>query len=232
MIELIDHQLGRIIDVLQETGQLENTVILFTSDHGELLGDHGLMYKGCRFFESLVHVPLLISWPERFAAGLRSDALVELVDIPPTLLDCAGIPVPLYMQGSSLLSILEGKSDPNRHKSHVVCEYNDALDLPNASHATMTFDGRYKVCLYHGTEAAEIYDLEEDPGEFHNLWETWMKGEDGMDAGEPAPGLTSRGARPGSKSPGLARLIPSLLQKHIGAVMRGSDAGITRSGPY
>jgi arylsulfatase len=218
MIELIDHQLGRIVDMLHETGQLKNTVILFTSDHGELLGDHGLMYKGCRFFESLVHVPLLFSWPDRFVSGLRSNALVELVDIPPTLLDCAGIPVPPSMQGSSLLSLLEGKCDPDRHKSQVVCEYNDALDRPNASHATMTFDGRYKVCLYHGTEAVEIYDLEEDPGEFRNLWEDWMNG-DGRSDGPVT-------------QPELARLIPSLLRKHMDAVMRGSDAGIPRTGPY
>ena len=66
MIELIDFQLGRIIDVLRRTKQLDNTIILFTSDHGELLGDHGLLYKGCRFFESLVHVPLLFHWPAGF----------------------------------------------------------------------------------------------------------------------------------------------------------------------
>jgi arylsulfatase A-like enzyme len=224
MIELIDFQLGRIIDVLHKTGQLENTIIIFMSDHGELLGDHGLMYKGCRFFEPLVRVPLLISWPARCVAGLRSDALVELVDIPPTLLDCAGMPIPPSIQGSSLLPLLEGKSDPSRHKPHVVCEFNDALELPNASHATMTFDGRYKVCLYHDTDVAEIYDLEEDPGEFRNLWELWKRGEE--ERTRPGP------ARPGPARPKLSELIPTLLRKHCSAVMRTSDAGVPRTGSY
>ncbi len=69
-------------------------MVIFTSDHGEMAGDHGLRKKGCRFYEGLVRVPLIVSWPERFKAGLRSDALVELLDIAPTLLELAGRPVP------------------------------------------------------------------------------------------------------------------------------------------
>ena len=71
MIMLIDDQLRRIVDALRDTGQLENTIIVFMSDHGELLGDHGLILKGCRFFEGLVRVPLILSWPGRFGRGRR-----------------------------------------------------------------------------------------------------------------------------------------------------------------
>ncbi len=164
MIELIDDQLGRIVRALEELGQLENTIIIFTSDHGELLGDHGLIYKGCRFFEALVHVPLVISWPRRFKKGLRSNALVELVDLPQTLIEAAGLPVPEAMQGRSLLPILEGSVSPGKHKPYVTCEYFDAVDLPNATHGSMVFDGRYKSVVYHGHGLGEIYDLERDPG--------------------------------------------------------------------
>ena len=83
-----------IIDALEQTDQLDNTIIIFTSDHGELLGDHGLLYKGCRFFESLVHVPLIISWPARFQKSVISKDLVELVDLAPTLMEAAGLEVP------------------------------------------------------------------------------------------------------------------------------------------
>lgn len=74
-------------DALEETGQRENTIVIFTSDHGDMTGDHGLVGKGCRFYDPLVRVPLIFSWPGRFRAGLRSQAIVELTDIVPTLLE-------------------------------------------------------------------------------------------------------------------------------------------------
>ncbi len=91
MIKLIDDQVGRILEALEETQQRENTVVLFMSDHGEMLGDHGLIQKGCRFYEGSVHVPMIWSWPGRIQAGLRSSGLVELTDIAPTLLELAGM---------------------------------------------------------------------------------------------------------------------------------------------
>ena len=152
MIELIDDNIGRLVAALEETEQRENTVIIFTSDHGETLGDHGLLLKGCRFNEGLVRVPLIISWPGHFPvqeepvledisadedsngeendevedspadapedntppapAGFVSDALVELVDIAPTLLELAGLSLPHGMQGRSLLPILGGEAPP------------------------------------------------------------------------------------------------------------------------
>jgi len=172
MIELIDDQVGRIMQALEETGQLENTIVVFMSDHGEMLGDHGLYWKGCYFYEPLVRVPLIVSWPGRFPAGVRSSALVELHDIAPTLLEAAGLEVPDRMQARSLLPILTGEADPDRHRDHVLCEYYRALaHAPLDANATMLFDGRYKICVYHHSEPGELYDLQNDPGEFDNLWE-------------------------------------------------------------
>lgn len=230
MIELIDHEVGRLMDFLEERGELENTIIIFTSDHGELLGDHGLIYKGCRFFEALVHVPLIISWPERFKSDVRSSALVELVDLPQTILEAAGIEegsgsdtsgykaagpgaaglekdagnLPMSMQGKSLVPILEGSADPAVHKPYVTAEYYDAVDLPQGSHGTMYFDGRYKSVLYHDVDVCEMYDLEEDPGEFNNLF------------GKPE----------------FVEKQAELLRLHCNALMTTVDPGIKRTGSY
>jgi arylsulfatase len=169
-IELIDDQVGRMLAALEATGQRENTIVIYCSDHGEMLGDHGLRLKGCRFYEGAVHVPLIVSWPGRVREGLRSDALVELTDLVPTLNDLVGRPNPEDLHGRSLAPILTGAADPARHREFVRCEYHDALAQPEASHANMLFDGRFKISVYHGHEVGELYDLQEDPEEFHNLW--------------------------------------------------------------
>ena len=128
MIAQIDDQFARLLDHLDETGQRDNTVIIFTSDHGETLGDHGLLQKGCRFYEGLVRVPLIISWPEHYQKNLQADGLVELLDMSATLLDIAGVEIPDYFQGQSLLPVLKGDGDPDQLRDSVRCEYFDALD--------------------------------------------------------------------------------------------------------
>ena len=174
MIAQIDDQFGRILKTLDETGQRENTVIIFTSDHGESLGDHGLMYKGCRFYEGLVRVPLIFSWPGHFVENIKSDALVEMMDLSATLLELAGVPLPDYFQGKSLVSILYGDSDGNDHRDFVRSEYFDALDPHftggNGTYATMHRTKSHKLCVYHGKGVGELFDLQKDPWEHENLW--------------------------------------------------------------
>lgn len=171
-VELIDDQVGRMLDALEKTGQRENTIVLFHSDHGEMLGDHGLMAKGCRFYEGAVHVPLIFSWPARFHARGSASGLVELTDIVPTLLDAVGLPVPDYVEGRSLFPLLTGAAEPARHRPFVRSEYHDAIvsRLPKPTHANMYFDGRWKLVVYHGLGVGELYDLTEDPHEFRNRW--------------------------------------------------------------
>ena len=84
MITQVDEQFTRLLAGLEASGQRDDTVIVFTSDHGEMLGDHGLLYKGCRFYEGLVRVPLVFSWPGRIRRDLRTEALVELIDLSAT----------------------------------------------------------------------------------------------------------------------------------------------------
>ena len=172
MIKLIDDQLARILKCLDDSGQRENTIVIYSTDHGESLGDHGLIEKGCRFYEGLVHVPLIVSWPGMFRAGLQSDALVELQDQVPTLLEAAGIAIPETTQGRSLLPILRGEADAAFHREFVRSEYLDAIWMDDASYGTMYFDGRYKFIAYHNhPDLGELYDLENDPGEFDSLWD-------------------------------------------------------------
>ena len=197
MISQVDDQLARIIDKLNEIGQLENTLIVFTTDHGETLGDHGLLEKGCRFYEGLTRVPLIFSWPAGLQKNIKSNALVELMDIAPTLLEITGIEVPEYMQGKSLMPILTGHSADDKHREFVRCEYFDAIEsqLTNeasgplgrvftggreepdqykdgiGTFATMFRNEEYKLIIYHGHNTGELYNLKHDPWEFNNLWD-------------------------------------------------------------
>jgi len=169
MVELIDAQVGRMLKALEETGQLEETIVIFMSDHGEMLGDHGIYLKGPHFYDEAVRVPLLLSWPGRFQAGLQADAMVELVDLAPTLLQALELDVPERMQGRSLLPILTGGADPSRHRDAVYCEYYNAW-THKRSYGTMLRTAHEKIVVYHGVDEGEWYDLDEDPEEFNNLW--------------------------------------------------------------
>jgi len=179
MIELIDENVGRMLDALEQTGQREKTLVIFTSDHGNLIGDHGLNMKGCRFYEGLVNVPLIFSWPGRIQQDRVCDCLVELTDIAPTLADYAGVDLE-WTHGLSLVPILSGEDREFRPHAYVRSEFYDTLNMkaphgdPNthvASYATMYRTDRYKLNVYHGNDYGELYDLQADPRELHNLWE-------------------------------------------------------------
>lgn len=179
MIALIDDQLARLFEALDASGQRENTIIIFTSDHGEALGDHGLMYKGCRFYEGLVRVPLIFQAAPHWGlkAGLKSDALVELLDLSATLLELAGVDIPTSHQGQSLLPILRGDTSADHLRDFVRCEYFDALASEftggNGAFATMHRTRTHKLTIYHSLEGqvGELYDLQSDPWEHRNLWD-------------------------------------------------------------
>ena len=202
MIENIDTCFGRMLDHLESLGLAEDTLVVFGSDHGEMLGDHGLAYKGCRFYDGLVRVPLILRQPGKIRSGIVSEALVELVDIAPTLLEAAGITVPPSMQGASFWPLLGGEGDPNRHKQMVLSEFNDSQSGFAPEHGVMVFDGRYKSCFYEHHGLMEVYDQQVDPLEFDNL--------------------VQRGIDPALKA--------EILDKHLRKWLSTSDAGIVRTG--
>ena len=171
MIEQVDTEVGRMLQVLEETGQAENTIVIYMSDHGEMLGDHGMFLKGPYFYEGAIRVPLILRWPGRYKAGLRSDALVEMVDLAPTLLEAAGLPIPAAMQGRSLTRLLTGQT--TGHRDSIYCEYFDSLALYNPPPmAVCARTDRYKIAYYQKLSIGELYDLEKDPAESDNLWDT------------------------------------------------------------
>jgi len=175
MIELIDYNVGRIMKMLDDTGRREDTIVIFMSDHGEMLGDHGFFLKGPFMYDCSVRVPLVISWPDNFKSNLRSNALVELVDLVPTLLTATGLPIPTRVQGKSFYDICAGRTDADCHRESVFAEYYVSQPFhrkykpdPNL---TMIRTKRHKLVVYHGMDEGELYDLEADPNEFVNLWD-------------------------------------------------------------
>lgn len=154
----IDHQLRVVIGTLREEGLLDNTIIMFSSDHGDMLGDHTLWAKAL-FYERAANIPMILSAPrgdDRVRAGHVDDRLVGLQDVMPTLLGLAGIPVPSTVDGASMVG--------DWKRSSLYGEYGEGLGATRMIH-----DGRYKLIFYPVGNRAQLFDLSEDPRELHDL---------------------------------------------------------------
>jgi len=172
MVSLIDDQVGRILQALEESGQADDTLVVFMSDHGEMLGDHGIYFKGPHFYDCQMRVPLIMRWPNGgIVENRRVDGFVELVDLMPTFLEAAGLVIPSAVQGSSLLPLLIGGEENEFCREQVYAEYYNAWTHSEA-YGTMLRTKSWKVVVYHGTNQGELYDLMEDPDEFFNLWDS------------------------------------------------------------
>ena len=156
-IELLDDWLGRFVELLRSHGRLDDTLIVFTSDHGEMLGDRGYFMKCC-FYEQAVRVPLVMRGPH-VTSGLVSDALVELHDVAPTFLELAGTAFADPVDAVSLVPVLSGSRA--HHRDSVVSEYY---------FGRMARDERWKF-VFNDNDLPELYDLEEDPDELANVAE-------------------------------------------------------------
>jgi len=184
MCDFIDVQVGRLIEYLEKSGQLENTIIIYMSDHGEHLGDHGMYLKGPCFYENNVNVPFIISYPKAIPAGVRVNALAELVDIAPTLLEYCSIPVYEGMQGFSMADLIRGKDGALARKSAYSEYYNCNINHRDPkAFCSMVRDDRFKLVKVHAAPdgapvdeskygcMGELYDLINDPGEHFNLYD-------------------------------------------------------------
>lgn len=164
MVDLIDYNVGRILDALEQQGLMEDTIIVFTADHGELLGDHGLWAKGPFFYEGLINVPLIIYDKDRINPFV-SEELVSSIDIVPTLCDLNQMPVPLYVNGVSQMAHLE---DP-AHSVRNCCmtEYRNGYGEKDcAARVLVTKDMKY---VRYQTGECELTDLQNDPQERTNV---------------------------------------------------------------
>ncbi|HEV2065656.1 MAG TPA: sulfatase-like hydrolase/transferase [Thermomicrobiales bacterium] len=165
MTSFMDQQIGRILDSLDRLGIADNTIVVFTTDHGHFLGQHGLFHKGAFHYEDLIRLPFLVRAPGQVPEGTESEAIQSLVDLAPTFLEVAGIPVPGIMQGVSQWDVWRGQAESAREWALVENRHQPArLNL-----RTLVTD-RYKVTVYRGSDYGELFDLHEDPGETCNRW--------------------------------------------------------------
>ena len=165
----IDDNVGRILDYLDQTGLSENTVVVYTSDQGFFLGDHGWFDKRFMYEESL-RMPLLVRYPREIKSGSVNKDIVLNLDFGPTFLDFAGIDTPAEMQGESFRGNLRGKTPPQWRQSM----YYHYYEFP-AVHKVKRHYGvrtqRYKLIhFYNDIDAWELYDLKKDPHELNNLY--------------------------------------------------------------
>lgn len=166
-VEMIDIQVGRILDALEARGNLDNTIVIFTSDHGDNLGDHGLIQKWAPY-EEVTRVPLIISAPERFKGGRSVDALVQLFDLGPSILEWAGVSPDPTFEARSLNPALS--EDDFGGRDHVFCEQAGDVNMTGASYLTMVRSKTHKLVHFRGLEDGQLFDLTSEAGETKNLW--------------------------------------------------------------
>lgn len=166
MVSMLDKYIGKILDKVEELGIADNTLIVFTSDHGHFYGQHGLQFKGGFHYEDLIKVPFIVRYPGKVPAGKQSDAMQSLVDLAPTFLDFTDIPIPHAMTGLSQKNVWLDKEKQAR--DHIICEFRHE---PTTIHQKTYVDERYKITVYYNQTYGEIFDLKADPGEFRNLWD-------------------------------------------------------------
>ncbi len=164
MITQIDHNIGRILDTLEEQGLAEDTLVIMSTDHGEYLGDHNMIFKGPLHYSGLLDVALIARGPG-VEAGKVIDDPVGTIDLQPTMLSWAGLAVPEYCEGEVLPGFAGGTS---RESVMTEDDFDVMVQIPLR---TITTD-RYRLTLYFNhLNQGELYDLQEDPGEFTNVWD-------------------------------------------------------------
>ena len=161
-----DALFGFLLDALEQTGQADNTLVVYISDHGDYAGAHGLWAKGVPSFREGYNIPAVIRWPQRITnPGRQVDAFVSTTDFAPTILEAAGIaPADYQVSGKSLLPLLQGAT-PEDWRDAIFCQLN-GVELYYTQRIVMTKDYKY---VYNGFDYDELYDLQSDPNEMVNL---------------------------------------------------------------
>jgi arylsulfatase A-like enzyme len=170
MIACIDDAIGGVLRTLNAKARTDDTVVMFTTDHGDHLGDHRLLLKGAEQYQSIVRVPFIWFDPQSSQRAARAGALASTIDVPATILDRARLEPYYGLQGCSLLPIIEGMS---AGRDAVFIQYDHQLagrppDMGLRVHTLV--DARWRISVALGSDDGELYDLAADPGEFDNLW--------------------------------------------------------------
>jgi arylsulfatase A-like enzyme len=167
-VQSVDDNIGRLLDFLDRSGLARNTIVIYTSDQGFFLGDHGLFDKRFMYEESL-RMPFLIRWPAVIKPGTHSDAIVLNTDFAETFLAAAGLSVPGDMQGRSLLPLLRGRTPADWRTSMYYRYYHDPGDHNTRSHYGVRTPA-HKLIYFWKKDQWELFDLVNDPLELHNLY--------------------------------------------------------------
>ncbi len=165
MTSFMDHHIGRILDRLDALGISDHTLVVFTTDHGHFLGQHGLIAKSF-MYDDCIRVPFIARWPGRIPAGKSTAALQSLVDLAPTFLAACGLTIPGIMQGTNQFDVWTGQTD--KAIDHVIVEHRHQ---PTRLTIRTYIDDRYKLTVYRGHAWGELFDLREDPHELCNRWD-------------------------------------------------------------
>lgn len=167
-ITMIDEKIGQILETLETNGYLDNSVIIFTSDHGDCLGDHGHSQKWT-MYDIITRMPMIVWSPGRFEGGRQFDGLCQQMDIGPAILEMAGIPAPETMEAQSLLPALNGESWNGR--DYVFAEHPKDGILQTTEFMNMVRSSEWKLVHFLGESFGQLFNLAQDPGEIHNLWD-------------------------------------------------------------
>tara|TARA_A100001037_G_scaffold56738_1_gene49024 strand:+ start:246 stop:1850 length:1605 start_codon:yes stop_codon:yes gene_type:complete len=173
MISMVDDGVGKILSALKSNGLEDNTIVMFTSDHGDHLGDHCLLRKGPAHYRELVRVAFLWSDPESDVAGAETEALSGTIDISATVLDRARVLPFNGLQGKSLLSVADNPQSLGPRDA-ILIEEDNQRSLPVLGQdpkARTLITQQWRLSVYHGHDWGELYDLNNDPGELKNLWD-------------------------------------------------------------
>ena len=157
LMKIIDDCVGQLLEKLKEMDLLENTLVVFSSDHGEMLGEYGIFGKGATFHEAEVRIPLMMRFPDGKEAGTVRNGLVSTIDWNPTLYDYLDIKPDFGMPGKSVMPMVENNEAV---RDHVLC----------GCQGLMIRNEKYKLWHNPGTQDGEMYDLENDPDEMNNLY--------------------------------------------------------------
>ncbi len=174
MVSLIDDQVGKILKTLDDTGGADDTVVIFTADHGDMMGGHGMVWKSTTaFYEEVVRVPLLVRYRRKFRPQV-SELAVDSTDMMPTLLELAGQPVPEQAQGQSLVPFLTGRQKTSRARQYTFSERvrghaQGLRKVTGSTKADFMIRGKGHKFIWYNDGQEYLYDLKEDPAETKNL---------------------------------------------------------------
>jgi arylsulfatase A-like enzyme len=162
-VEQLDHQIGRMLEALEETGQTDNTMVVFTTDHGDMCGNHRMWIKGWIPYEETYRIPLIIRWPGHIRPGSTSTRLVQTHDLAHTYVDAAGAQALPYSDGYALQPLFSNPEAPGWPDQRLCAYYGGEFLYTQR----IAITDRFKY-VFNGFDIDEMYDLERDPEEMHN----------------------------------------------------------------